>query len=245
MKAGVNNSNQSIYYFTASHHELLCDPARLVFINELLPSLCCAASPAGLNGYILLTSFPSSTINMTCSERATRGAKVQAKIKGKGLMMKGRRRANIIIAEGEQSSEKQTLVSILPCASGCDLKAGAKQEKKKKTGLQYLRKWSLSFDLHPLQGPNYNPSIQAQTLDIPESASELGNHVKRVKCEISGLTAPKPTGSTSASCSLTPFQYVHSQQLRRNTFVLIICRLTRVNPLKTRSLKKKKQQNSF
>lgn len=46
-------------------------------------------------------------------------------------MMKGRRRANIIIAEGEQSSEKQTLVSVLPSASGCDLKAGAKQEKKK------------------------------------------------------------------------------------------------------------------
>lgn len=61
-----------------------------------------------------------------------------------------------------------------------DLKAGAKQ-KKKKTGLQYLRKWSLSFDLHPLPGPNYNPRTQPQTLNIPDSASQLGNHVKWVK----------------------------------------------------------------
>lgn len=80
-----------MYYFTASHHKLLCDPAGLVFINELLPSLCWSPSPAGLNGYILLTSFPISTINMTCSERVTRGAKGQAKSKRKGLMIKRRR----------------------------------------------------------------------------------------------------------------------------------------------------------
>lgn len=37
---------------------------------------------------------------------------------------------NIIIAEGEESSEKQTLVSVLPSAAGHDLKAGAKQKRK-------------------------------------------------------------------------------------------------------------------
>lgn len=44
---------------------------------------------------------------------------------------------NIIIAEGEESSEKQTLVSVLPRASGCDLKAGAKQKKKTKKKQDY------------------------------------------------------------------------------------------------------------
>lgn len=84
---------------------------------------------------------------------------------------------NIIIAEGEESSGKLKLVSVL--------KAGPRQKKpqKIKTGLRYLRKWSLSFDLHPLQGPNYNSSIQAQTVNIPPSASKLGNHVKWVKDE--------------------------------------------------------------
>lgn len=142
--------------------------------------------------------------------------KFKLKAKGKVWWWKGggerckhhHRRGSGIFWKADTSQRPAQSIGVWPQSWG----KAEKKKTKKKTGLQYLRKWSLSFDLHPLQRSNYNPSIQAQTLNIPKSASELGNRVKWVKCEISGLTARKATISLC-------FKYVHSQQLGGNTFV--------------------------
>lgn len=108
----------------------------------------------------------------------TERGKVQADRKGKQEMIKrgaktlfyNEMKKSKLVTQVEKSSGCKTTLraTVLPRAlqTDKDLKAVFLVKKQNKWGLQYLRKQSLSVDLHPLQRPNNNPSIHVQLLNF-------------------------------------------------------------------------------